>query len=231
MHYIRTPHEAELNAALRMREMGFPDATVTANGSDGGIDVRSAGALAQVKWRGGMVGRPELQNLFGARGHEYSKKLLFFAASAYSQHAVEYAEAMAIALFVYEPDGTLVPQNPHARVIATTAGRSSAFESTLQSLSPTSAPSRDARSGFWARRGWPFLKVHWRIVGAVFLTLAVPGGVGAVLNPDEAMGESRLGNFGVLVLVIIGAIVFWRIYFIDRDKKRRITPPREQSDG
>ncbi len=114
MQYITTPQEAEANAALRMRKLGFTDARVTAGGADGGIDVRSSAALAQVKWRGGMVGRPELQALFGARGSDFSKQLLFFAASGYSQHAVEYADHSQIALFVYEPTGTLVPKNQHA---------------------------------------------------------------------------------------------------------------------
>ncbi|WP_411157656.1 restriction endonuclease [Nocardia puris] len=62
--YIRTPQEAERNAAARMREMGFADAAVTAGGADGGVDVRASRAIAQVKWRGGMVSRPEVQKLF-----------------------------------------------------------------------------------------------------------------------------------------------------------------------
>lgn len=117
MQYIQTGQDAELNAAQRMRELGFADAQVTAGGADCGIDVHSSTALAQVKWRGGMAGRPELQALFGARGSDFSKQLLFFAASDYSQHAVEYAEHYRIALFVYDPTGTLAPKNQHAALL------------------------------------------------------------------------------------------------------------------
>lgn len=209
---------------MRMREMGFVDAAVTASGSDGGIDVRSTGALAQVKWRGGMVGRPELQNLFGARGHDFSKELLFFAASDYSQHAVEYAEAMTIALFVYEPHGTVIPKNSYAHHLAARTGRTIPLGSPYQNLASANPSPSPARRGFWAGTVWPFLQVHWRIVGAVFLTLAVPGGVGAVLNPDETAGETPLGNFGLLVMTIVGAFVFWKLYFSDRAKKQGITP-------
>ncbi|MEU4060300.1 restriction endonuclease [Rhodococcus qingshengii] len=94
-----------------MRELGFADARVTAAGPDGGIDVSSSRALAQVKWRGGMVGRQDLQALYGARGQDVSKRLLFFAASGYSKPAIDYADRNQIALFIYEPMGTLVARN------------------------------------------------------------------------------------------------------------------------
>ncbi|AOD24701.1 hypothetical protein IM25_23845 (plasmid) [Rhodococcus sp. p52] len=213
--------------------MGFVDAAVTSGGSD----VRSSGALAQVKWRGGIVGRPELQNLVSARGHELSKRLFFFAASDYSQHAVEYAEVMSIALFIYEPDGTLIPKNRHAAVTAARTGTvQSAFGKqwrnwwALSSMSvpPASTRSGVSKPGVWARVIWPFLKVHWRILGAVFFTLAVPGWMGAVVNPDEAMGETRMGNAGFLAGAIVGAAIFWTLYFVDRDNKKRIPSPPDE---
>ncbi|MBM4569168.1 hypothetical protein GS489_01275 [Rhodococcus hoagii] len=219
VQYIRTPQEAEANAALRMRELGFSDALVTVGGADGGIDVRASGALAQVKWRGGMVGRPELQNLFGARGNDFSKSLLFFAASDYSQHAVEYADSMSIALFVYNPDGTLVARNRHAQGLQSNPASPSMFGQFTTPFPTPSAP--PAKSGFWAQKAWPFLKVHWRIVGAIFFTLGSMGGVGAVLNPDETMGETRLGNFGLLVMCIVCAVVFWLLYFGHREMMKR----------
>ncbi|MDV7091081.1 hypothetical protein [Rhodococcus opacus] len=49
MEYITTPEAAELNAAARMRELGYPDARVTGRGADGGVDVVSDRAVAQVK--------------------------------------------------------------------------------------------------------------------------------------------------------------------------------------
>lgn len=107
MDYITTAHQAELNAAAKMRAMGFTDAVATTGGADGGIDVRSRQALAQVKWRGGVVGRPDLQNLYGARGGDTSKALLFFSASGFSRQAIVYAEQVGIELWVYEPTGTV----------------------------------------------------------------------------------------------------------------------------
>src|SRR5437763_10631632 len=58
-HLIRSPDEAELVAAEWMRHLGFPDARCTGAGTDGGVDVRSAGAGAQVKAQLSPVGRPE----------------------------------------------------------------------------------------------------------------------------------------------------------------------------
>ncbi|SIS11467.1 restriction endonuclease [Williamsia sterculiae] len=107
MNYITSAHQAELNAAAKMREWGFIDATATTGGSDGGIDVRSRKALAQVKWRGGVAGRPDLQLLVGARGTDTDKQLMFFAASGYSKQAVEYAKSMGIALYTYDPTGAV----------------------------------------------------------------------------------------------------------------------------
>lgn len=111
MKYITTPHEAELNAAEKMRQMGFSDAQAAKPGADGGIDVRSKHALAQVKWRGGVAGRPDMQKLYGARGMDSSKQLFFFAASGYSKAAIEYANKVGIALYVYEPTGEVQAVN------------------------------------------------------------------------------------------------------------------------
>ncbi|WP_440717520.1 hypothetical protein [Gordonia oryzae] len=49
MDYISSFHQAELNGAAVLRDMGFADAKATTGGADGGIDVRSRRAYAQVK--------------------------------------------------------------------------------------------------------------------------------------------------------------------------------------
>ncbi|MGW0324780.1 restriction endonuclease [Nocardia sp. NPDC003183] len=121
MKYIVTAHEAEENAAVQMCSLGFSDARVTASGADGGIDVRASGAIAQVKWRAGQVGRPELQRLFGARGKRFELQLFFFAASPYSAHAVSYANEVDMALYMYDPTGRITAVNPVARRIAARA--------------------------------------------------------------------------------------------------------------
>lgn len=102
---IATPHDAEVNAAAQMRAMGFTDAAVTVAGADGGIDVRSHRAVAQVKLHSKPTGRPDLQRLFGARGADTSKGLLFFTLAGYSAAAIEYANQVDMALFTYSLDG------------------------------------------------------------------------------------------------------------------------------
>ncbi len=111
---IATPYDAEVNAATQMRSMGFPDATVTAAGADGGIDVHAANAVAQVKLHGKPTGRPDLQRLYGARGGNHSKAMLFFTLAGYSAAAVEYADQVEMALFTYSLDGTIRASNSAA---------------------------------------------------------------------------------------------------------------------
>ncbi|MFB7876888.1 HipA domain-containing protein [Nocardia sp. NPDC056064] len=144
MQYIRTYRDAELNAAVQMRAMGFDDAALTGDGADGGIDVSSGRALAQVKWRGAAVSRDELQKLFGARGSLLEKRLLFFAASEFSKPAVAYADEHSdehgIALFVYEPHGALI-----ARSLAATQ-LSSGVRDSVPWAAPTATARHDGRS-------------------------------------------------------------------------------------
>ncbi|WP_425005763.1 restriction endonuclease [Mycolicibacterium sp. S3B2] len=115
MRHITTPHDAELNAARLMRSWGYLDAKATTGGSDGGIDVRSAKALAQVKFRGSKAGRPELQRLVGAREGDTSKVLLFFDYRGYSPQAIEYANRAGIGLYGYDTSGAVHAVNPAAR--------------------------------------------------------------------------------------------------------------------
>jgi hypothetical protein len=115
IEYITSAEDAEENAAEKMRAMGFTDAQVTGPGADGGIDVWSRKAVAQVKWRSAQTGRPELQQLYGARAGDHDQRLLFFTASGYSQAAIEYAKSVKMALFTYDPLGELTPCNKRAR--------------------------------------------------------------------------------------------------------------------
>ncbi|WP_054374801.1 restriction endonuclease [Rhodococcus rhodochrous] len=117
-HYITSADDAEHFAAARMRGMGFGDAKVTASGPDGGLDIVSGGAVAQVKWRHAKVGRPDLQRLYGARGSDHSKYMLFFtelfSEAPYTPQAVDYANEQGIGLFAYTSDLNLFPQNKYA---------------------------------------------------------------------------------------------------------------------
>ena len=67
-----------------------------------------------MKWKGGAAGRPEMQQLYGARGTDAKKALFFFAASSYSKAAVEYADEVGIVLFTYDPVGAMTAVNAHA---------------------------------------------------------------------------------------------------------------------
>lgn len=117
MQYISSPREAELNAAKCMRQLGYADATATAPGADGGIDVRASGAVAQVKWEAHQTGRPTVQNLYGARGRDHDLDMLFFSSSSYSSHALAYADEVGIALFTYDPLGSITAANSHAETL------------------------------------------------------------------------------------------------------------------
>lgn len=112
---VTTPKQAELNAAAQMISWGYLDAASPLHGADGGIDVRSSKALAQVKFRGVKAGRPEIQNLYGAAAGESSKALMFFDFKGYSPQAVEYANQMGIGLYVYDTSGAVSGVNGAGR--------------------------------------------------------------------------------------------------------------------
>lgn len=115
MMSANTPKQAELNAAAVMRSWGYLDAVSPMHGADGGIDVRSSKALAQVKFRGVKAGRPEIQNLYGAAAGDSSKALMFFDFKGYSPQAVEYANQMSIGLYVYDASGAVWSVNAAGR--------------------------------------------------------------------------------------------------------------------
>ncbi|WP_454044686.1 restriction endonuclease [Cellulosimicrobium sp. Marseille-Q8652] len=112
---VQTPDDAEHLAAGYMQWLGLDDARVTPRGADGGIDVRSSRAIAQVKYRSNITGRPDLQRLFGARGHASHLDLFFFAYVGYSGQALQYAGDVGMLLFEYDVTGAVAPVNDLAR--------------------------------------------------------------------------------------------------------------------
>ena len=108
---------AETNAAAWMRHWGFDDAQVTPDGNDGGVDVRSSTAIAQVKREATDVGIEALQRLAGARLREHHLGLLFFSGSGYTRQAALYAETMEMMLFVYEVDGAMLAVSTKAKAL------------------------------------------------------------------------------------------------------------------
>lgn len=172
---IRSWQDAEHNAAAWMRYWGFRDAVATPGGADGGVDVRAADAFGQVKYQAVQVGRPDLQRLFGARGRETDKQLIFFTGSDYASTAVAYAEEMEIALFVYGLDGSMTAVNSAARRISTV------HAARLPAASPR--PTAVAQG-----KGGPG-PLNWRLlVGLLFLILPISHALhGALETPLEAV--------------------------------------------
>lgn len=100
-----------------MISWGYKNAYLTASGSDGGIDVRSTAAIAQVKFEAKQVGRPQLQQLVGARARNMNTQLLFFTGAGYSSLAITYSDEMDIALFHIKLDGSVSAVNHAGREI------------------------------------------------------------------------------------------------------------------
>jgi hypothetical protein len=94
-----------------MHKNGFGDAAVTQGGADGGIDVRSAKGIGQVKLWKSKVGVDEVQRLYGLAVAE-RKAALFFAAAGYTGAAAKWADAHGVARFSVAP---VQPLNSHAR--------------------------------------------------------------------------------------------------------------------
>lgn len=104
-----------------MRFWGFGDATVTSTGPDGGIDVEASEAVAQVKFTAHAVGGPAVQQLFGARGPDAHKAMLFFCGTSYSVQARAYADRVGMALFTYDLLGQPAAANGAARALVEAA--------------------------------------------------------------------------------------------------------------
>ncbi len=114
-----TWEDYEHAAARFMQRIGFPDAEVTRRGADGGIDIYSLDAVAQVKARNTATSRPEIQQLHGA-ALAVNKRSLFFSLSGYTAGAIEWAESAGVALFVLESTGNARPVGTHGIELAET---------------------------------------------------------------------------------------------------------------
>ncbi|MGN2641151.1 restriction endonuclease [Nocardia takedensis] len=117
MNIVNSPQDAERLAAGIMIGLGYQGVSLTTAGADGGIDVRSNTAIAQVKLHSKPTGRPDLQKLCGARALNHDLEMLFFSAMGYSAAAIEYADETGMALFVYDLTGTYRPANRVATIV------------------------------------------------------------------------------------------------------------------
>jgi tetratricopeptide (TPR) repeat protein len=116
--YIHSWQAAEQMAQTWMFFFGYYDARVTQAGSDGGVDVVSSEAIAQVKFEQSRTGRPKLQELTG-EAVTSGKKAFFFSLSGYTKNAVEWAESSpaGLALFQYDHEGMVSAVNSEAKAV------------------------------------------------------------------------------------------------------------------
>lgn len=97
------PWDAEVLVAEWMHWAGFSKTRLTSGGADGGIDVVSRHAVAQVKYTSSAVSRPKIQQLDGIAARA-GKQALFFSKAGYSRAAAEWANEARMALFVFDGD-------------------------------------------------------------------------------------------------------------------------------
>jgi len=97
--------DAERLAEMHMRRLGYSDAQRTNAGADGGVDVESARAVAQVKDQSSPVGRQLIQQLYGV-AHSRNKKAYFFARK-YASKAVEWARENNVKLYQFNRAGVV----------------------------------------------------------------------------------------------------------------------------
>lgn len=110
---IRTARDAELVAAEWMTYLGLTHVIATPVGADGGIDVTSNEAVAQVKAESIPTGRPQVQQHQGV-GVANGKPAVFFSLAGYTPQARTYAEQNGLVLFTFNLQGEPEPVNPAA---------------------------------------------------------------------------------------------------------------------
>jgi hypothetical protein len=100
---------AEELAVGHMRSIGFRDAKRTKAGADGGIDVTSNKAVAQVKHHAAPIGIAEMQRMRGIV-HD-GRQAVFYSSSGYSASAKQYAAVAGIALFTFTDANQVLAAN------------------------------------------------------------------------------------------------------------------------
>jgi hypothetical protein len=87
-----------------MKYWGYSNVAATAVGPDGGVDVLSEEAVAQVKAESIPTGRPKVQQHHGV-AVSAAKQALFFSLAGYTPAALTYAEENNICLFQFDLQG------------------------------------------------------------------------------------------------------------------------------
>jgi hypothetical protein len=107
--------DAEDLATLYMKWLGYTDAKRMPDGADGGIDVNSLKAIAQVKDHAKGVTRPAVQQLYGVAAAE--KKVPLFFARSYARQAIEWGDLHHVLLFQFNIRGEVVAVSAMAKKI------------------------------------------------------------------------------------------------------------------
>ena len=160
-----------------MRHLGFEDARCTGAGTDGGVDVRSGRAVAQVKAQLTPVGRPELQALYGVARSE-GHQPLFFSLMSYTAAALSWADEVGMALFRFDHAGMVEPVNAPAEALLAAAGGPGlqpppAWPVRLTDRAGRAAIARERRGLLFAERV-AFVGLGWIWVQLVRLDYTVP---------------------------------------------------------
>lgn len=113
---IRSPGDAEVVAADWLRYFGYVDATVTAAGADGGVDVESSVVVAQVKAEMKPTGRPVVQQIFGIASLRGAQAAVFSLAG-FTSEAADWANEAGVALFQFDMQGDPEPLNSHSLTV------------------------------------------------------------------------------------------------------------------
>lgn len=97
-----TWQDAERLACEWMTKNGYRDARLTPPGADGGVDVVSARAVAQVKFHSAAVGLAEIQRMYGI-AQATGKAALFFSSAGYTAKALEWARTHGVDTLTFPP--------------------------------------------------------------------------------------------------------------------------------
>lgn len=115
-----SPEEAEELAARWMVYLGYTDATCTGRGPDGGVDVVSGDAIAQVKhWRK-PVPLEVIQRTSGI-AHAEGKQSVIFSTGGYTLQAEQWATRCQVPLFIIGGEDGIRPGNEVGRLLLNAA--------------------------------------------------------------------------------------------------------------
>ena len=205
--------EAEQNAAIWLREWGFSDAKVTPPGADGGLDVKSRGAVAQVKYKAAATGRPDVQRLVGARPAE-AVLLFFFSSGGYTQHAIDYSNELGVNLFTYGPDGSVASSNRSADAFLDNLEKARESERMKRSRAFADATMPPQIAAFVSTRGIGRIRRAVGLILALVCLLCVASAAinGVLYARGSASSSVQWWDFPILVTIaVLSALLASRV--------------------